>query len=172
VSFASKLFSHTVTSTVALFRNNILDSDRPGLPLVPSEGVGTVVAMSRAGLGRMEMQQILPSAGNNHTLAATLPAEERRGARVPVRVPVNVAVGDDSPFPAITSNISRYGALILSSIPVPVGSIVWVQNARTSVWARVRVVWTATHPEMGPHHIGVELVNDGPHVWADERDRP
>jgi PilZ domain-containing protein len=128
--------------------------------------------MSRVGLGRMEMQQILPSAGNNHTLAATLPAEERRGARVPVRVPVNVAVGDDSPFPAITSNISRYGALILSSIPVPVGSIVWVQNARTSVWARVRVVWTATHPEMGPHHIGVELVNDGPHVWADERDRP
>jgi hypothetical protein len=118
------------------------------------------------------MPQIVPLPRNNPTLAVTLPAEERRSARVPVRVPVNVAVGDDSPFPAITSNISRHGALILSSVPVPVGSIVWVQNARTSVWARACVVWTATHPDMGPHHIGVELLNDGPHVWVDERDRP
>ena len=37
---------------------------------------------------------------------------------------------------------------------------------------RARVVWNATHPQMGPYHLGVELLGDAPHVWADEHDWP
>jgi PilZ domain len=91
----------------------------------------------------------------------------RRSPRFPIRVPINIAVGYDPPVPAVTGDISRDGALILSAIPVPVSSIIWVQNARTKVWAQARVVWNATHADMGRHHIGVELLGDAPHVWAE-----
>jgi hypothetical protein len=91
----------------------------------------------------------------------------RRNPRFPVRVPINIAVGYDPPVPAVTGDISRDGALILSAIPVPVNSVVWVQNARTRVWAQARVVWSAPQSDMGRHHIGVELIGDAPHVWAE-----
>jgi PilZ domain-containing protein len=100
------------------------------------------------------------------------PAAKRRSPRFPHRLPVDVALGEDPPVPAITGDISRHGALILSSIAVPVDTILWVRNAQTNVWARARVVWNATHPQMGPYHIGVELLGDAPHVWADEHDWP
>jgi PilZ domain len=94
-------------------------------------------------------------------------SQRRRSARVPVRLPVNLAVGCDPPVPAMTADISPHGALLLSFIPVPVSTVIWLQNARTKVWVRARVAWHARRRHLGPHQLGIELLRVAPHLWAD-----
>jgi hypothetical protein len=92
---------------------------------------------------------------------------ERRRPRVAGRLPVNLAVGCDAPVPAITADVSPHGALILSFIPVTVGTVIWLQNARTKVWVRARVVWHARRRHLGPHQLGIELLGTAPNLWAE-----
>jgi hypothetical protein len=104
---------------------------------------------------------------DHHRQAVTRSGNERRRPRVPVRLPVNLAVGCDPPVPAMTADISPHGALILSFIPVPVSTVIWLQNARTKVWVRARVAWHARRRHFGPHQLGIELLGVAPQLWAD-----
>ena len=131
----------------------------------PRQGRRRVAPLAIRRIGRQGADSA--SSTDQHTLDMTRSINARRSQRFPARVPINIAVGYDPPVPAVTGDISRDGALILSAIPIPVSSIIWVQNARTKVWAQARVVWKATQSDMGRHHIGVELIGDAPHVWAE-----
>jgi hypothetical protein len=104
---------------------------------------------------------------DHHPQAVARSGTERRSPRVPVRVPVNLAVGCDAPVPGVTADISRHGALILSFIPIPVSTVIWLQNARTKVWVRARVAWHARRRHLGPHQLGIELLGAAPHMWGD-----
>ena len=71
------------------------------------------------------------------------------------------------------SNISREGALILSPLPAPFPSTIWVRNRHTGTVSAARLVRPSERSATGHYALGLELLDDtldtfwGPqYVWT------
>ena len=70
---------------------------------------------------------------------------------------------------AATAVINLHGALILSPVPWPSGTILEIRNQKTSRSIRARVVWTGPEEEgSGTYKLGVEFETPESGFWGDD----
>jgi hypothetical protein len=86
---------------------------------------------------------------------------------------VDLTIRDTLKVAAVTANISRHGALILSPVPAPFPSVISIHNRHTGLEATARLVRPAERTAAGQYALGVELLDEradefwGPaYVWT------
>jgi len=68
--------------------------------------------------------------------------------------------------------MSRHGALVLSPVRYPTGTLLKIQNEISLATAVCRVTWVGSDDLGEIHKLGVEFVDDTPTFWgADYEDR-
>lgn len=87
--------------------------------------------------------------------------EGRRSARIVAHIPLTI----QESFSAVTAVINSHGALILSHVAWPTGTILEMRNQRTNRSIRARVVWTG--PDEGQaYKLGVEFETPESGFWG------
>jgi hypothetical protein len=76
------------------------------------------------------------------------------------RIPLRLAIGNDPPVCAVTTDMNRRGSLVLSPISIPLATVLWIQPEQSRIWTRARVVWSLPHLHTGLHQLGVEFIDD------------
>lgn len=99
-------------------------------------------------------------------------SRKRRSARILARVPIHVTVVD-RPRRAVTAVINRHGALILSSLPWPIGAVLEITNERTNLTTKALVVFSGGQNDQGQYKLGVEFERPPATFWgADYQESP
>jgi hypothetical protein len=97
-------------------------------------------------------------------------SERRRGERVLLRVPIKVyAIGHDNKHfheNAETAVVSRFGALIRTSVPIKPASQMEVMNTFTQDTEKFRVVWVAEKAKEGKFDVGIEIITPRDDFWG------
>ena len=97
-------------------------------------------------------------------------SERRRGERVLIRIPLKIYAqardGQHVNEPSETVVVSRFGALLRSSLPLRQSSTVEVMNNFTQEVEKFRVVWVAEKSKEGRFDVGVELVTPRANFWG------
>lgn len=97
-------------------------------------------------------------------------SERRRGERVLLRVPIKVyAIDHDNQHfneTAETAVVSRFGALIRTSVPVKPASQMEVMNTFTQDTEKFRVVWVADKAKEGKFDAGIEIITPRDDFWG------
>lgn len=97
-------------------------------------------------------------------------SERRRGERVLIRIPIKIyATGKDGQHvnePSETVVVSRYGAMVRSSVPLKQASTLEVMNNFSQEVEKFRVVWVAEKATDGKFDIGIELVRHREDFWG------
>jgi hypothetical protein len=90
----------------------------------------------------------------------------RRSARVVLRIPISLFVGQDPPRDGLTAVVNRHGALVLSPTGHEEGTILWVRNEVNQETTRCRVVWVGLADPSGTHKIGIEFIDETQTFWG------
>jgi len=93
--------------------------------------------------------------------------EGRRSPRIIARIPLGVRP-IQYPSTAITAVVNLHGALILSPVLWPPGTILEIRNEKTKLSTRGRVVWSGAKDELGSHKLGVEFEIPAGAFWGDD----
>lgn len=97
-------------------------------------------------------------------------SERRRGERVLLRVPIKIyAIDHDNKHfneNAETVVVSRFGALIRTSVPLKHGSHMELMNNFTQDTEKFRVVWVAEKAKEGKFDAGVEILSPRDDFWG------
>ncbi len=89
----------------------------------------------------------------------------RRSPRIVARIALDVQPIQES---CTTAVINLNGALILSSVPWPSGTILNVRNQKNKRSIRARVVWTGPEEAPGLHKLGIEFESPESGFWGDD----
>lgn len=95
--------------------------------------------------------------------------DHRRSPRILATVPLVIHSGGES-LEVVTAVINLHGALILSPVNWPQGTILTIDSKKTRLRIRGRVVWSGSRELSGFHKLGVEFESASPDFWADEYD--
>ncbi|MGA7222958.1 MAG: PilZ domain-containing protein [Candidatus Acidiferrales bacterium] len=95
--------------------------------------------------------------------------EQRRSPRILAAVPLDVHSNGES-LEVVTAVINLHGALILSPVNWAEGTILMIDNKKTGLRVRGRVVWSGSKEPTGFHKLGVEFESAAPEFWADQYD--
>ena len=98
-----------------------------------------------------------------------LSRDHRRSPRILATVPLQIHSGGES-LDVATAVINLHGALILSPVNWPGGTTLIIENKKTGIEVRGRVVWSGSSEPAGLHKIGVEFEAASPRFWADQYD--
>ncbi len=91
--------------------------------------------------------------------------EGRRSPRIVARIPLDVQPIQEA---CTTAVINLHGALILSPVPWPSGTILNIKNRKNERCIRARVVWTGPEEGSGSYKLGVEFEAPESGFWGDE----
>jgi PilZ domain-containing protein len=94
-------------------------------------------------------------------------SEGRRSPRIVAGIPLELRPVEES-FTAVTAVINLHGALILSPLPWPSGTILQIQNQKNKRSIRARVVWTGPQETSGSCKLGVEFETPESGFWGDD----
>ena len=94
-------------------------------------------------------------------------AEGRRSPRVVTRIPLEVEPVQEAQA-AVTAVINLHGALILSPVPWPAGTLLNLRNQKTKRSIGARVVWTGSDDGGGSYKIGVEFEEPESGFWGSD----
>jgi hypothetical protein len=89
----------------------------------------------------------------------------RRSPRIIAHIPLDIQPIQQS-VTAVTAVINLHGALILSRVPWPSGTILDIRNQKTNRSIRARVVWTGPDEGTG-YKLGVEFEAPESGFWGD-----
>lgn len=96
--------------------------------------------------------------------------ERRRGERVLLRVPIKVyATAHDGSHlneSAETAVVSRYGALIHTTLPLKMGSTLELRNNFSEETEKFRVVWVNEKAKEGKYDAGIEILTPRDDFWG------
>jgi hypothetical protein len=90
----------------------------------------------------------------------------RRSPRIIAGIPIDVQPIQES-LTAVTAVINLHGALILSRVPWPSGTVLDLRNQKTNRSIRARVVWTGPDEGNG-YKLGVEFEAPESGFWGDD----
>lgn len=93
--------------------------------------------------------------------------EERRSPRVVAGIPLDLRPVQESNT-AVTAVINLHGALILSPVPWPSGTMLQIQNQKNKRTIRARVVWTGPQEPSESYKLGVEFESPESGFWGDD----
>jgi len=99
--------------------------------------------------------------------AEKVSAEGRRSPRIVARIPLDIRPVQES-HTAVTAVINLHGALILSPVPWPSGTILEIGNQKTRRSIRARVVWTGPEDGSGSYKLGVEFEDAESGFWGND----
>jgi len=99
--------------------------------------------------------------------AEKVSAEGRRSPRIVARIPLELRPVQE-PHTAETAVINLHGALILSPVPWPSGTILEIGNQKTRRSIRARVVWTGPEDGSGSYKLGVEFEDAESGFWGND----
>jgi hypothetical protein len=91
--------------------------------------------------------------------------EGRRSPRLIARIPLDVQPIQES---CTTAVINLHGALILSPVPWPSGTLLNIQNKKNKRSIQARVVWSGREEGSGSHKLGVEFEAPESGFWGDD----
>ena len=94
-------------------------------------------------------------------------SEGRRSPRIVASIPLEVQPVQE-PHTAISAVINLHGALILSPVPWPAGTVVEIRNQKNKRTIRARVVWTGPEDGSGSYKLGVEFEAAESGFWGDD----
>ncbi len=87
----------------------------------------------------------------------------REGRRIPLGIrPIQYL------STAITAVVNLHGALILSPVLWPPGTILEITNEKTKLSARGRVVWSGTKDDSGSYKLGIEFETPASGFWGND----
>jgi hypothetical protein len=89
----------------------------------------------------------------------------RRSPRIIARVPLDLRPVQEFST-ADTAVINLHGALLLSPVPWPAGTILEIRNQKNKRSIRVRVVWAGPDDGSGSHKLGVEFEAPESGFWG------
>lgn len=95
--------------------------------------------------------------------------EHRRSPRILATVALVIHSSVES-LEVVTAVINLHGALILSPVNWAEGTLLIIDNKKTGLRARARVVWSGSKESTGFHKLGVEFDSAVPEFWADQYD--
>ena len=93
--------------------------------------------------------------------------EHRRSPRILATVALVIHSGGES-LEVVTAVINLHGALILSPVNWPQGTMLTVDSKETGLRVRGHVVWSGSKEPTGFHKLGVEFESAAPQFWADQ----
>ena len=93
--------------------------------------------------------------------------EGRRSPRIIARIPLGVRALQ-YPLAATTAVVNLHGALILSPVPWPSGTILEIRNEKTKLSTQGRVVWSGAKDDSGSYKLGVEFEVPASSFWGDD----
>jgi hypothetical protein len=93
--------------------------------------------------------------------------EHRRSPRILATVPLVIHSGGES-LEVMTAVINLLGALILSPVNWPQGTMLTIDSKKTGLRIHGRVVWSGSKEPTGFHKLGVEFESAAPQFWADQ----
>jgi hypothetical protein len=93
--------------------------------------------------------------------------EGRRSLRIVARIALDVQPVQES-HTAVTAVINLHGALILSPVPWPAGTILEIRNQKNRRSIRARVVWTGPEDGSGSYKLGIEFEDAESGFWGDD----
>ena len=91
--------------------------------------------------------------------------EGRRSPRIVIRIPLDIQPIQES---CTTAVINLHGALILSPVLWPSGTILNIRNRRNNRSIRARVVWTRPGGSFGAYKLGIEFEDAESGFWGDD----
>jgi hypothetical protein len=94
-------------------------------------------------------------------------SEGRRSLRIVARIPLELRPVQE-PHAAATAVINLHGALILSPVPWPSGTIVEIRNQKTNRTIRARIVWTGPEDGSRSYKLGVEFEEAESGFWGSD----
>jgi hypothetical protein len=94
-------------------------------------------------------------------------SEGRRSPRMVARIALELRPIQE-PHTATTAVINLHGALILSPVPWPSGTVLEIRNQKTNRSIRARVVWTGPGEGSGTYKLGVEFETPESGFWGDD----
>lgn len=97
------------------------------------------------------------------------PKAQRRSPRVLANISLRIQSGGES-LEAFTAVINLHGALIVSTVNWPAGTLLTATNLETRLTVHARVVWSAVQESNGAHKLGVEFEVGSPEFWGDRYD--
>lgn len=96
--------------------------------------------------------------------------DRRRGERVLLRIPIKIygITQDDTHLneASETAVVSRFGALVRTSVPLKQGSHLEVRNNFSAESEKFRVAWTSEKPKDGKYEIGIEILSPRDDFWG------
>jgi hypothetical protein len=96
--------------------------------------------------------------------------EKRRGERVMIRVPVELRAvakdGKEFNEAAETAVVSRFGALLRTTVPLKPGSTLEVTHGFSKAVETFRVVWLADKATEGLWDVGIEADHPREAFWG------
>lgn len=95
--------------------------------------------------------------------------EHRRSPRILATVPLEIHSNGES-LEVVTAVINLHGALIVSPVNWAPATGVVIDNKKTGLRVRGRVVWSGSDEPTGFHKLGVEFGSAAPEFWADAYD--
>ena len=93
--------------------------------------------------------------------------EHRRSLRILATVPLVIHSGGES-LEVVTAVINLHGALILSPVNWPQGTMLIIDSKKTGLRIHGRVFWSGSKEPAGFHKLGVEFESGAPQFWADQ----
>jgi len=93
--------------------------------------------------------------------------EHRRSLRILATVPLVIHSGGES-LEVVTAVINLHGALILSPVNWPQGTMLIIDSKKTGLRIPGRVFWSGSKEPAGFHKLGVEFESGAPQFWADQ----
>jgi hypothetical protein len=91
--------------------------------------------------------------------------EHRRSPCILATVPLLIHPGGES-LEVVTAVINLHGALILSPVNWPQGTMLTIDSKRTGLRIHADVVWSGSKEPTGFHKLGVEFESATPQFWA------
>jgi hypothetical protein len=95
--------------------------------------------------------------------------ENRRSPRILKRVALRITGAGGTAHESYSAVINAHGALLISPVEYPGGTIVLLENQRQGVTSRGRVIWSGGEEEGTGFKLGVELL-DGVDFWGRDYD--
>ena len=96
--------------------------------------------------------------------------ERRRGERVILRIPITIfGMSKDNQHITVeaeTADISRGGALLLTSAVFRPGAILEITSKFTKQCEKFRVVWAGDQQKQGKFEVGIEMLTPRDDFWG------
>ena len=98
--------------------------------------------------------------------ADKMASEGRRSPRIVARIPLELQPVESCT--AETAVINLHGALIVSPVPWPSGTILEIRNQKNRRSIQARVVWTGPEEGSGSYKLGVKFETPESGFWGDD----